>query len=1772
MLPENKDLLSLKKGETMHFICHSAATQQRVSMRLLLGLFMALLASLSAAPAQAQQDAGASYATLLNPQNDDVISRFTNPGYRLNGACLGVDEIYVYIYNSPTFSNANRVAIIPAKVFNGTWSAEWIPGGTGVFHIAVVPVKRSTSVDGTEDRLIGTFHNAINGTIINANTVRPLTPSQTLNHPQNEDFNPSPNAQTLSVTVIDNLPGSTDPDLGLDISPGDDPAGVFLRPRNTGADLQIPTAVRFVRNSAGQLILRLGLLTNLTPQLYRFPSNAVFDFINHGVNLSSSAVAALPGVVSLGADSNFAQGLLTIGMDYVGGVNSLRVRRVISDRTAPGIDQAAALERVFLGGTTPRPFIRVTGRVSDPPSIAFVAPNNTINNNIISRVYAVIRRIQPTVGNPTVFPVTLFREANGVVQWNIDAELISFTTGYYSFRVFAVDGAGNEAEVASNLNPPGGVLIDATAPTVTVTVPSTVPPAGTKVLNLAIADVTDPSLAGVTYRVYTSDPGANFDAGYVASGNAASSVSVSVPVRDLSDGSRTLYVLARDAAGNVSTVASANVDVDNTAPILTVGLPPDGNKFFGGTGRTTITVAGNLTDTVSGAADIRVEIFVDNPDPTFGTGFAIGGNGTGSGYSLTIPASVVSTLTDGSHTLTVLARDAALNISKPGSIPIVIDTVRPSASFNAVGTLVRDTVDISGTLSDNNTDPLNVLQWSLAVPGVGNVTGLGMPFRYAWLTPMIEGTRNLTVTVTDQAGNSFTSPTFPVTIDNVNPAPTLNPVPAVDAIIGGTINLSGNYGDTNPNTLAFLLDGIVLPNGTLSSPTTTYPWDTTLVSDGKHELSLLSTDLVGRTGRSATRSVVVDNTAPAITIVPPTDNVLTVGKTVTAVIRDAHLDQSSIRFIFTRLAGGNPNSDKVVIIPRSTPTASAITFQTISDGVVRATVTLPSDYDDGTPLAAGVALRLRVEAEDTTQLNGNPNTNNSSASTADLNSLGASTLALTGIQRVSDNSTVAPIKGKAFLRSGRYKILGSVSVSDLDSWRLVANKDSSPTQEDVIVDSDEANSPDISVVADANAWDVSNLSEGIWTLTLSATTNTGATVPATTLKVVIDKFSPNISFISPIKPPNLDIYLSSSVKQTTVKASVEDRIGDLPNERPTYTISIGAGANPNITSDGTVPANEQVELPFNTNGLGEGPRTITIEAKDLAGNVKTERLSFISDNIAPAVSGFSPTESVVRGTVPITGTVVDANPDTAQIFINNDDRGIQRGSTFTYNWSTIDEGRPENAPFTIKIELKDKAGNQATFQQSISVDNTAPRIQNVRPASTPNVAGDVNVSFDIIEGNPKFDTSGSPATYTLFINGVKAKGGAGVGLVYNWNTREQRDGTHTVRIAAEDALSNSSETTATYTVDNTGPGIDTIVVAPRNGVNVSGTVTVTTRVSDKSFDAPNGVSYRVFVVRLPEGTERELQRRDNLLQENNSVLAEWITTQEANGNYLIRVRATDARGNASVSDSTLIVVANAFPTSLLDLRSPVGVDEYGTPLPANTTQTQYVGGNSFTIGLGVRDADGFAYRLQRVLNGVPFVPDITGTVPVNPPTQTYTVPAALGRNFFTLTATSPTGTSSPAQVDIVLDNIKPVTTIRTPSLNSNQPLPQPPGSLVTLVFDVENTTPSGIVPSPLRRISRTVNAPLTTLTITNLNTGAVVMVPGGLDLAIALTQGNLNEVNGAASLSGDAFGKYTVNWQLRLDARYFTIGHRYEVKLSGIQDVVRNTADPKTAYFVIRVN
>ena len=309
--------------------------------------------------------------------------------------------------------------------------------------------------------------------------------------------------------------------------------------------------------------------------------------------------------------------------------------------------------------------------------------------------------------------------------------------------------------------------------------------------------------------------------------------------------------LSISAAAVVYPITLAGMGVapaDTTPPTVSIASPGNGATVSG-----TIPVSASAADNVS---VVGVQFKLD--------GTNLGLEETSSTYSIAWDTTTVS---NGSHALTAVARDAAGNTST--SLPVSVTVSNPDTLPPSLPTGLTATADSASQIT---------LAWSPAADNVG-VTGYqvfrngvqigiasGSSYQDTGLSPVTVYT--YTVAAFDAAGNtsgkSFPAAATTLAVQDTTPPTVSITAPTAGTALAGTVTVAaGATDDVGVVGVQFKLDG-----ASLGSENTTAPyrlaWDTTGVPNGAHTLTAAARDAAGNTASAAVTVTVNNDLTPPV--------------------------------------------------------------------------------------------------------------------------------------------------------------------------------------------------------------------------------------------------------------------------------------------------------------------------------------------------------------------------------------------------------------------------------------------------------------------------------------------------------------------------------------------------------------------------------------------------------------------------------------------------------------------------------------------------------------------------------------------------------------------------------------------------------------------------------------------------------------------------------------------------------------------------------------------
>ncbi|MEQ9878298.1 Ig-like domain-containing protein [Pectobacterium aroidearum] len=357
--------------------------------------------------------------------------------------------------------------------------------------------------------------------------------------------------------------------------------------------------------------------------------------------------------------------------------------------------------------------------------------------------------------NGTSLPATV--NADGSWSLSLDRQtLIDLPDGTVNFTVIVTDAAGNTSTTATTAN-----VLTTTLPVATLDLPF-----GDGILNATeiqaiqtLTGKTGITSAGQEVIVTVTNKATLVDTTFTAVADGLGGWSRELSPADLAiftEGNYSISVKVTDWVGNTNTSASLDVSSAQTLPAPLIDVVPFGldNILSSAEAASALTFSGR-TQVAGSGQGVKLEIDLNGIRYTATVDSA--GN-----WSVTLPPNALNSLSDGQHTITVTAVDAAGNV---GSAPIVFtsDLTPPTITLNTPfddGYLsIAEAATLAGrTLSGNAGDAVSV---NVTLGGQPLVVQLSGGIWTATLTPtqlsqLADGTHTISITATDSLGNSAT--------------------------------------------------------------------------------------------------------------------------------------------------------------------------------------------------------------------------------------------------------------------------------------------------------------------------------------------------------------------------------------------------------------------------------------------------------------------------------------------------------------------------------------------------------------------------------------------------------------------------------------------------------------------------------------------------------------------------------------------------------------------------------------------------------------------------------------------------------------------------------------------------------------------------------------------------------------------------------------------------------------------------------------------------------
>ncbi|EOX6877551.1 MULTISPECIES: Ig-like domain-containing protein [Enterobacter cloacae complex] len=1034
------------------------------------------------------------------------------------------------------------------------------------------------------------------------------------------------------------------------------------------------------------------------------------------------------------------------------------------------------------------------------------------------------------------------------------ADLAGLKDGDASVQVSVTNVNGNSASAGREYS------VDATAPTVTINTLAT-----DDILNAAEAKsdltVSGTSTAEAGQTVTVSLNGKD----YTTTVSADGSWTLNVPAADLAgltDGSVTVTASVSDKAGNPASV-DHNLTVDVTVPAVTINTIAGDDVINVAEHSQAHVISGTAT---GAAAGDKVTVTIGGQ--TYTTVLDAAGN-----WSVGVPASVISGLSDGTVTVTASVTDAAGNTGT-GSHNVTVDTGLPSVSFNAIsddnvlnavekgqdlsvsGTsanLAEGTV-VTVTLNGKNYTATTAADgtWSLTVPAA-DLAGLG------------QANYTLNATATNGVGNGVSN-TANLLVDTALPTVTINTVAGDNVINAAEVaagqTLSGTVANAEAgNTVTVTIGG----NRYTATVQNDLTWSVNVPSDvltalGNGSLSVTATVTNGH-GNTGTgeREIAIDANLPGLRVdTVAGDNVVNSIEHTQNLIVSGSSDGLAPGTALTVTINGKDYAATVLADGSWSAAVPSAEVSAWPEGTVKISVT--GDSSAGNPITishdvtvdlATVAISINPIATD--------DVINAAEKGADLVLSGATT-------NVEAGQTVTiSLNGKIY----------SATVDDSGNWTWTV-----PSA------------------------DLAGLKDGDASVQVSVTNVNGNSASAGR-EYSVDATAPSVT-INTLATDDI-LNAAEAKSELTVSGTSTAEAGQ------TVTVSLnGKDYTTTVSADGSwtlnVPASDVA-------ALTDGSVTVTASVSDKAGNPASVDHTLTVDVTVPAV-----TINTVAG-----DDVINLAEHSQAHIISGTATGAAAGDKVTVtiggqtyttvldaagNWSvgvpaSVISGLSDGS-VTVRASVTDAAGNTGTGTHNVTVDTGLPSVsfnaisddnvlnavekgQDLRVSGTSANLAEGTVVAVTLNGKNYTATTAADGTWSLT---VPAADLAGLG-----------EANYTLSATATNGVGNSVSNTANLLVDTALPTVTINTVAGDNVINAA-EVAAGQTLSGKVANAEAG---NTVTVTIGGNTYTATVQSDLTWSVN---VPESVLTALGNGDLTVSATVTNGHGNTGTGEREIVIDAS----------------------------------------------------------------------------------------------------------------------------------------------------------------------------------------------------------------------------------------------------------------------
>ena len=743
---------------------------------------------------------------------------------------------------------------------------------------------------------------------------------------------------------------------------------------------------------------------------------------------------------------------------------------------------------------------------------------------------------------------------NNLAKWSTNFNLTSFAEGDIVIEAF--DSTANaQASIT--------ITKDSQIPTPTITTPIT----GDGVINSAeivAIPVTGTAEASSSVNIIFSASNTTEATTLIANSSGLWTITA-IDLSVLDDGTITISATATDIAGNISPTTNTIITKDTTITLPTIATIA-GDNIINFSEQTIVLATGTAE------ANSSVNIIFSASNTTEATTVITNSSGL-----WTITSIDLSTLVDGTITISATATDYANNISPATNTIITKDTVSTTptidtvAGDNIINSNEQTTVSVTGTAEASSsvnivfTDTLDIIE---SITVITNSSGL-WTIASINLSALADGTITIRARATDIVSNISVATNTIITKDTVSPTiPTIATV-ADDNIVNSnevsSILLTGTAEASSSVNIIFSASNTTEATTLIANSSglwTITAIDLSVLDDGTITISATATDIAGNISPTTNTIITKDTTITLPTIATIAgDNIINFSEQTIVLATGTAEANSSVNIIFS--ASNTTEATTVITNSSGLWTITSIDLSTLVDGTITISATA-TDY---------------------------------------ANNISPATNTIITKDTVSTTPTIDTVAGDNIINSNEQTTVSVTGTAEASSSVNIVFTDTLDIIESITV---MTNSSGLWTIASIN---LSALADGTITIRARATDIVSNISVATNTIITKDTVSPTIPTIATVADDNIvnSNEVSSILLTGTAEASSSVNIIFSASNTTEATILIA-----NSSGLWTITA---IDLSV----LDDGTITISATATDIAGNISpATNTTILKDTLLPA--------------------------------------------------------------------------------------------------------------------------------------------------------------------------------------------------------------------------------------------------------------------------------------------------------------------------------------------------------------------------------------------------------------------------------------------------------------------------------------------------------------------------------------------------------------------------